>query len=117
MPSAESDSRLPPGELREGARKPSAEIPSGQNSDADKITIEKFANYYRPVAKTFGCKEFAWGSFVKNHQLILLEYVPEGDDVKSWTRLMSINLYPLPKEKASQVESMNRIGGWSSWKL
>ncbi len=89
----------------------SGEIPSPPNSDADKTVIEKLANYYRPVARTFNCKKFAWGSFVSNHTRITLEYVPESDDVNSWTRLMSISLFPLPKDTASQIDVMLKLGG------
>jgi hypothetical protein len=87
------------------------EIPSPPNSGADKTLIENFAKFYLPVARTFNCKKFAWGSFVRNHELITLEYVPQGDDVNSWTRLMSITLYPLPKDTSSQIEIMNKIQG------
>jgi hypothetical protein len=59
-----------------------------------------------PIAMAFNCTKFAWGSFVKNHKLITLEYVSEGDDINSWTRLMSITLYPLPKETTSQIAVM-----------
>ena len=85
------------------------EIPSPPNSGADKVLIENFVNFYMPIATEFNCTKFAWASFVKNHELITLEYVPESDDVNSWTRLMSITLYPLPKEKASQIEVMRKI--------
>ncbi len=83
-----------------------SEIPSTQNTGADKQLIEQFANFYSPVAKAFNCPRFAWGSFLNNHKSILLEYVPEGDNVNSWTRLMSISLYPLPKETTTQNEIM-----------
>lgn len=88
----------------------SGEIPSPPNSDADKTVIDKLANYYRPVARTFNCKKFAWGTFANNHTHIVLEYVPEGDDVNSWTRLMSIILFPLPKDAASQIKVMLTLG-------
>jgi hypothetical protein len=89
----------------------SGEIPSPPNSDADRTVIDKLVNYYRPVARTFNCKKFAWGSFVSNHTRITLEYVPESDDVNSWTRLMSITVFPLPKDTASQIEVMLNLGG------
>jgi hypothetical protein len=96
-----------------GAQLPSGDqlgalIPSPPNSVADKTLIEQFANYYLPIARTFGCKKFAWGSFVRNHELIQLEYVPESDDVVSWTRMITITLYPPPKETASQIEAMRK---------
>jgi membrane associated rhomboid family serine protease/tetratricopeptide (TPR) repeat protein len=110
-PSAVPDPRLSVGGLQMRARETSAEIPPGQNTDADKVLIEKFANFFLPVAKTFGCQQFAWGSFVKNHNNIQLEYVPEGDDVRRWTRLIAITLYPLPKDTASQIKAMTDIRG------
>jgi hypothetical protein len=63
-----------------------------------------------PLREHLPAKKFAWGSFVSNHTRITLEYVPEGDDVNSWTRLMSITLFPLLKDMASQIEVMLTLG-------
>jgi hypothetical protein len=84
----------------------SPDIPAGQNTEADKATIQHFAGYYLSTATTFRCRNFAWGSFLRGHMTIQLEFVPDGDNVESWTRLMTINLYPLPKETPAQIEAM-----------
>jgi hypothetical protein len=86
------------------------DIPASQNSDAQRALVEKMAKYYGPVAATFKCPNFAWGSFLKDAQM-QVEYVPNGDNVSSWTRLLTINLYPLPKEAAAQIDAMKKIEG------
>jgi hypothetical protein len=81
--------------------------PNSQYTDADKVMIVRFATYYFPVAKIFKCTKFSSANKMDN--LLSLEYIPEGDDVNSWTRLMTVMLYPLPAEKTSQIQEMRRI--------
>ncbi len=92
--------------LRSLADDSAGTIPA-QNTDSDKILVARFAYYYLPVAKVFGCDKFTSASKIDN--LLSLEYVPDGDDVNSWTRLMTIMLYPLPADKKSQIQEMRRI--------
>lgn len=87
------------------------DIPAGQNSDAERATVEKMAKYYGPVAATFKCPKFAWGSFLKDHAQMQIEYVPEADNIAGWTRLVTVNLYPLPKDPPAQINTMKKIEG------
>jgi hypothetical protein len=87
------------------------DIPADQNSAADKATVERMAKFYQPVAVAFRSPKFAWGSFLKDHAQIQLEYVPDGDNVARWTRLLTINLYPLPQDASAQIDVMKKIEG------
>jgi hypothetical protein len=87
------------------------EIPAGQNNDTEKATVQRMAKFYGPAAVTFKCPQFVWGSFLKDHVDIQIEYVPDGDNVASWTRLMTINLYPLPKDEAGEIDAAKKIEG------
>ena len=85
------------------------DIPAGQNSGAERAAVEKMAKYYGPIAATFKCPDFAWGSFLKDHAQMQIEYVPGGDNISSSPRLLTINLYPLPKDTAGQIGIMKKI--------
>jgi hypothetical protein len=87
------------------------DIPASQNNDKERATVEKMAKFYGPAAVTFKCPQFVWGSFLKDHVDMQMEYVPDGDNVASWTRLMTINLYPLPKDEAGEIDSAKKIEG------
>jgi hypothetical protein len=88
-----------------------ADIPSKQNSAAEKQAVERMAKYYEPIAVSFKCPQFAWGSFLKDQVNMQIEYVPQGDKVASWTRLMTMTLFPLPKDTPGQIDAMRKIEG------
>ena len=87
------------------------EIPPGQDGGADRPMLIQFGNHFLPVAKTFGCAEFSWAAFGAGKKVISLEYIPDGTDVHSWTRLMAATVYPLPQGNDAQRDAMTKIEG------
>lgn len=87
------------------------DIPAGQNSDADKAAVIHLGWVFQAIAVAFNCPHFGWGSFVQNHTMVQLEYVPAGDSVERWTRLMTVSIYALPKEAPEQIDAMRKMQG------
>ena len=85
------------------------EIRPGQDGGPDKPVLIQFGNYFFPIAKTFGCNDFRWAAFGPGKQTMSFEYVPAGDDVNGWTRLMTVTVYPLPQLTGAQSEAMRKI--------
>jgi len=86
------------------------EIPASQNNEQQTAIVLKFGTGDLPIAKIFGCDDFAWGSFTHNN-VMMLEYVPNGDNVNSWTKMVTITLHSLPADKASQISAMQSMEG------
>jgi hypothetical protein len=40
-----------------------------------------------------------------------LEYVPEGDDVNSWTRMMTVSIYVIPKDHTQHSDAISDLAG------
>lgn len=87
------------------------EIPPGQDGGTDRPILIGFGNYFLLVAKTFGCTDFQWAAFGSGKRFMSFEYVPDGANIHSWTRLMTVTVYPLPQENNAQREAMTKIGG------
>jgi hypothetical protein len=87
------------------------EIPPGQDGGGDRPTLIRFGNYFLPVAKAFGCDDFQWAAFSSGKRFMSFEYVPDGTDIHSWTRLMTVTVYPLPQEHNAQRDAMTKIEG------
>lgn len=87
------------------------DIPAGQNNDAQKEAVQHLGMVFQPIAATFNCPHFGWGSFVQNGTIVQLEYVPSGDNVEKWTRMMTISIYALPKEMPEQIDAMRKMQG------
>ena len=87
------------------------EIPPGQDGGADRPMLIQFGNYFLSIAKAFGCQDFRWATFGPSKNFISLEYVPEGEDIHSWTRLMTVTVYPLPQGHDAQRAAMTKIEG------
>jgi hypothetical protein len=60
-----------------------------------------FSLEFKALAKVFGV-EFAWAD-AQGPSSIQLEFVPRGDDVRTWTRLLTINTLGLPPKDADSL--------------
>lgn len=70
--------------------------------DPNRAVYWAFALEFEPIAKMFGV-EFAWAD-AQSTSSIQLEFVPRGDDVRSWTRMLTINTLALPPKEAESLE-------------
>ncbi len=87
------------------------EIPPGQDGGPNKPRLIEYGNFFLPIAKTFGCNEFRWAAYGKENRSMNLEYVPAGDDLNKWTRLMTVTTYVLPESADAQRDAMMKIQG------
>ena len=71
-----------------------------KSKDPNRATIEALAKDLAPIAASFGC-EFAWGD-MHDPTNGTLEFVPAGDDVRKWTRLVTITVVGMPPRQAAQ---------------
>ena len=78
-------------------------------SEKGKAILAKMGKDLTPVATGLGCPEFAWANFVGDGKAASLEYVPAGDNVKKWTRLVSMAVYALPGKAAEDKAIMENI--------
>src|SRR5690349_11045717 len=60
--------------------------------DPNRPLILAVAADLEPIAKSFGCA-FAWGQ--ASNGTVTLEFVPKGDDVRKWTRLVTVTVVGL----------------------
>jgi len=98
------------------------EIPPGQDGGSDKPMLITYGNSFFPIAKTFGCNEFRWAALGIGKRSISLEYVPAGDDIKKWARLVTVTVFPLPQSADAQRDAMMKIetallGSYSKGKI
>jgi hypothetical protein len=71
-----------------------------KSTDPNRAAIEALAKDLAPIAAAFGC-EFAWGD-MHDPTNATLEFVPAGDDVRKWTRLVTITTVGMPPQQAAQ---------------
>lgn len=63
---------------------------------------------FLPIAKDFGCEKLTWANFADpQFRAAQLEYVPEGHDVKNWTRLQTTTVYALTGRADADTKIMN----------
>jgi hypothetical protein len=86
------------------------EIP-GTADPADKQMLTTFGNSFLSIAKTFGCDNFRWANFAAGKRSMALEYVPTGDDINQWTRMMTITVFPLPEGADAQHDALSKLEG------
>jgi hypothetical protein len=87
------------------------DTPAGQNNADQKEAVQHLGTVFLPIAAAFNCPHFGWGSFVQNGTMVQLEYVPSGDNVEKWTRMMTVSIYALPKEAPDQIDAMRKMQG------
>jgi hypothetical protein len=87
------------------------EIPQEQDGGSNKPQLIQYGNYFLPIAKTFGCNDFHWAAFGIGNRSMTLEYLPTGDDINKWTRLMTVTVYALPQPGEAQHEAMTKFEG------
>jgi hypothetical protein len=87
------------------------EIPPGQDGGADRPMLTQFGNHFLPISTAFGCNDFRSAFFGQDKKFMVFEYVPDGTDIHSWTRLMTVTVYPLPRESAEQQDAMKKLEG------
>ena len=75
--------------------------------DPNRAAIMALAADLAPIAKAFGC-EFGWGQ-LSDSSSASLEFVPKGEDVRNWKRLLTITTVALPSDAAGQIQLMNRL--------
>lgn len=65
---------------------------------------------FLPIAKDFGCGHLTWANFADpQFRTAQLEYVPEGHDVKEWTRLQTTTVYALTGRADADTTIMNDL--------
>lgn len=74
--------------------------------DPNRAFIETLAKDLQSIPASFGC-ELAWGHMDENS--VQIEFVPKGDDVRKWTRLVTMTLVSLPPQPAGKVETTKRL--------
>lgn len=58
--------------------------------------LQEMGEVFMPIARDFGCTNFTWANFPDpQYRTAQLEYVPEGHDVKKWTRLQTTTVYAM----------------------
>ncbi len=81
-----------------------ADDPNSQ--DPNKPLILAVAADLDPIAKSFGCA-FAWGQAANG--TVTLEFVPKGDDVRKWTRLVTVTVVGLSPDTKAQAQLLARL--------
>jgi hypothetical protein len=79
-------------------------------TDPNRPAIEKLAKEFTPTAASFGCGEFAWGQ-MNDINTTSMEFVPPGDDVRTWTRLVTVTTLALPPKEADRAAIVKRLQG------
>ncbi len=77
--------------------------------DIKKVLGTLGSAYQAPVADQFGCTQFAWGNFLMDGKVASLQYIPAGDNLKEWKRMVSIQVYRLQGEKEADLKQLKEI--------
>lgn len=60
-----------------------------------------------PIADQFGCA-FAWAD-TRDTTSVQLEFVPQGHDVRTWTRMVTVNTLDLPATEVKQLATLKDL--------
>ncbi len=84
------------------------ETPASSPELVDKL--KEMGDVFALVAGDFGCKQFTWANFTDpQYRTAQLEYVPEGHDVKNWTRLQTTTVYAMSGRADLDTDLMNGL--------
>ncbi len=81
-------------------------------SAQDRQFLDHIGKVFRNVGDKFGCSELVGANFVPpQNQEIALEYLPKGDKLQSWTRMVTVTLFTLTGNPKIDYQIMNKIAG------
>jgi hypothetical protein len=78
------------------------------STDPNRPAVEALVKEFASIPAAFGCDEFAWGK-MGGPSDVTMEFVPAGDDVRKWTKLVTIQTIALPADEAAQVAEMKKL--------
>lgn len=73
-----------------------------------RTAAEKFGAMYNPLATKFGCPDLAWAD-ISNAAALSLQYLPEGETLETWTRMMTVTIYPLKGKQQKLQEVLTSL--------
>ena len=89
---------------------PAFAFETGATDESHIARLKATGDAFMPIAKDFGCAKLSWADFTDpQFRTAQLEYVPEGHDVKSWTRLQTTTVYALTGRADADTQIMNGL--------
>lgn len=92
------------------AAAPAFAFETGATDESHIARLKATGDAFMPIAKDFGCTKLSWADFTDpQFRTAQLEYVPEGHDVKNWTRLQTTTVYALTSRADADTQIMNGL--------
>lgn len=87
---------------------PAFAFESDTTDESQIARLKATGDAFLPIAKDFNCTRLTWANFADpQFRAAQLEYVPEGHDVKNWTRLQTTTVYALTGRADADTKIMN----------
>lgn len=92
------------------AATPAQAFQTSAKSPSQVTALKSTGAAFLQIAKDFGCSEFTWAEFTDaQFRAMQLEYMPKGQDPKTWTRLQSTTVYGLTGREDADAEIMDNV--------
>lgn len=92
--------------------KPAAAFETQVEDPAQRTLLQVMGQAFTPAATRLGAPVFAAADYSDpEHRSALLEYLPEGQQLKGWTRMVSIAVYNLEEDPKQQQSTMMAVAG------
>ena len=94
------------------AAQPAAAFETQIEDPAQRTLLGVMGQAFMPAAVRLGAPVFAAADYSDpEHRSALLEYLPEGQQLKGWTRMVSIAVYNLEEDPKQQQDTMMAVAG------
>ena len=94
------------------AAKPAAAFETQAEDPAQRTLLGVMGQAFAPAAMRLGAPVFAAADYSDpEHRSALLEYLPEGQPLKGWTRMVSVAVYNLEEDPEQQQSTMMAVAG------
>lgn len=92
------------------AAMPAQAFETPAKSPSQIAALKASGEVFLPIARDFGCTEFTWAAFTDaQFRAMQLEYMPKGQDPKTWTRLQTTTVYGLTGRPDADYEIMESV--------
>ena len=70
---------------------------------------EQLIAHFGQIAAALQCPQYAFSDMKGDKNSGLIEYLPEGQNLDSWTRMVTVNMFLLPQKKEQYTEYMKGL--------
>lgn len=88
------------------------QTPTSDPKSKELIDASAKSEEVKAILAEMGCTKLVWAKVASNGQIIQLQYMPEDlddDELRNWTRMMSVTIYGMSGDPAADMAAMKKI--------